>query len=734
MQNKKLLNLLTAVFLVILISNCFSQNKKLTYQQVYRGGEPNLYGQTVRVSGWLDDSHYLQMKTETEGEKRTQKLLKVNAETGETKVHFDYNAYDEYLKKGFSLSRPAARSSDYKVFIFNVKNDLYCFSTNTKKLKRLTSNSSSEKNPRLSPDAKKVAFTRDNNLFVIDLESGLEHQLTNDGSDVVYNGWASWVYYEEILGRGSRYRAFWWSPSSDKIAFLRFDDSKVPEFHLYKADGVRGELETARYPKPGDPNPQVKLGIVHLNENKTVWVNAQGNSKEYLAGVFWTPDSKRLFFQWMNRGQDNIKIYSANPETGKKTEIYDEKQNSWVDWFTDIHFLKNEGGFILRSDKDGWAHLYNYDMAGHLRSRITKGNWRVSSVELVDEENNKIFFRRTLGNSLETHLYVATLKGKKMKRLTKQQGSHRCSVSPGGTYFTDSFSNIQQPNRMDLYRTNGELIRNIYDRTTPLLGEYNLGTVELFTIPSGDGFDLPAVWVLPPDFDQSKKYPVLFQIYGGPAAASVSNSYRRLSWYYLAQNGIIVMAVDHRGSGHFGKKGEALMHRNLGKWEMFDYIAAAKWLKEKPFVNPEKIGMTGGSYGGYATLMALTYGADYFTHGIANSSVTDWHLYDTHYTERYMDTPEENPEGYKFGSVMTHAEKLKGQLLITHGTMDDNVHMQNIIQLIEKFQELDKDFELMIYPNSRHGVGGKKRAHVIRESVQFWFKHFLGRKLNPEID
>ena len=264
------------------------------------------------------------------------------------------------------------------------------------------------------------------------------------------------------------------------------------------------------------------------------------------------------------------------------------------------------------------------------------------------------------------------------------------------------------------------------------MDEYELGKVELFTIPSGDGFDMPAIWILPPDFDAAKKYPVLFRIYGGPASGTVSNSFQRMSGFYLAQNGIIVMAVDHRGSGHFGKKGVALMHRNLGKWEMNDYIVAVEWLRENSFVDPERIGITGGSYGGYATCMALTVAADYFTHGIAASSLTDWKLYDTIYTERYMDTPEENPEGYEYGSVMTHAEKYKGTLLITHGTMDDNVHMQNIIQLISKFEDLDKDFELILYPNSRHGVGYSKRNHVTRENLQFWFKHFLGKEL--EID
>ena len=305
-------------------------------------------------------------------------------------------------------------------------------------------------------------------------------------------------------------------------------------------------------------------------------------------------------------------------------------------------------------------------------------------------------------------------------------------VSPGGNYFIDTYENINQSSKIDLCSTDGKLIRNLGDENLAVLDDYDLGKVELFTIPSGDGYNLPAIWVLPIDFNESKQYPVLFRIYGGPASARVSNSYLPLNWHYYAQNGIIVISVDHRGSGHFGKQGVSLMHRNLGKWEMNDLIAAVKWLRNKPFIDPNRIGITGGSYGGYTTCMALTYGADYFTHGLAQYSVTDWKLYDTVYTERYMDTPQENPKGYEFGSVMTHADKYKGYMLITHGTMDDNVHAQNTIQLISKLQDLNKDFELMLYPNARHGVGYPKRNHSVRENVQFWFNHFLDKELEIE--
>ncbi len=271
-------------------------------------------------------------------------------------------------------------------------------------------------------------------------------------------------------------------------------------------------------------------------------------------------------------------------------------------------------------------------------------------------------------------------------------------------------------------------IKLIGDRKSEIFDDYNLGKVELMKIKTSDGIELPAMWVLPPDFDETKTYPVLFSVYGGPGVKDVSNSFfAYLDRFFIAQSGIIYFVVDHRGSEHFGKKGTALMHRNLGKWELNDYIEAVKWLKTKPFVDSTKIGITGGSYGGYVTCMALTYGADYFTHGIAEYSGTDWLLYDNVYTERFMDTPEENPEGYKFGSAMTHADKYKGKLRITHGTLDDNVHMQNTIQLVDKLTTLNKDFELMLYPNERHGVRFPKWIHAQREYVNFWYKNFLGK-------
>ena len=717
--------LLLLVAVCVLTVSIFAQ-KKLNYKQVYLNQGERLTQRMPYLQGWFDDENYLEMKFE----KGSRKTVKVNVKTGEESELADYSALDKALPEGFSTARAAAQMDDYSAFILKKENDYYYYSPAKELFVRLTSDGAEKRNVRFSPDGSRIAFTQANNLYFAECETGDVTQLTFDGTDLIMNGYASWVYYEEILGRASRYAAFWWAPNNKMIAFLRFDDSPVPEYPIFRhIAGVHGELEKTRYPEAGDPLPYIKLGIAHLDSKKITWVDLKEHADHMVAWPFWTPDSKQLYFQWLNRGQDNLKIYAANPADGSKSEIYDEKQPSWVEFFEDIYFFKDGSGFLLRSDKSGYRHLYRYTMEGELVNQITDGEWEVKSISLVDEENETIYFSGWTDESTSTHLYKVGFDGSGFEQITQGEGTHRTRVSPGGKYFYDSFSSIHNPAKLAIFTTDGKPVKQIADSKGEHFDDYDLAKVELFRIPI-EGFDLPAVWFLPPDFDENKKYPVLFRIYGGPNAGTVRNSFPySMGNFYYAQEGIIVISVDHRASGHFGKKGVAYMHRSLGKWEIHDLTEAVKWLRKKPFIDSTKIGITGGSYGGYFTALALTLGADYFTHGVANYSVTDWRLYDNVYTERYMDTPEENPEGYDYGSVLTHADKFKGKLRLVHGTMDDNVHVQNTIQLVNKFIDLDKDFELMLYPGQRHGWGGLKRRHSTREANKFWFKNFLGRDL-----
>jgi dipeptidyl-peptidase-4 len=711
--------------------------KFFTYDQAFgsfmagRGGrgEGAITAPLPEVTGWLDDEHYLEVRTDPADKQR--RSYSVSVADGSAVVYRDYGEIQKQLPSGFDPQRAAATTPEMNRFIFNREGDLYFFNLEQKKFRRLTATPAQEQNPRFSPDGKWIAYTRDHNLFVYDLESSIERQCTSDGSEIVSNGYASWIYYEEILGRPSQYAAFWWSPDSTRLAFMRFDDSPVPSFPIYRADGQHGELESQRYPKAGDPNPYVQLGVLTLADGKLQWMDFEPKADHYIAWPFWTPDSKALTVQWMNRGQDAIRLFNCDPVTGKKTQIFEEKQTSWVRFFEDLYYFKDGSGFLLRTDVSGWDHLYYYDNRGNLKKQLSSGAWKVASIVLVDEAGRYVYFTGSPGKSWDSHLMRVRLDGTGLQQLTQGDGTHRCQVSPGGKHFIDTVSSISTPSTMSLYQADGKPLRKLGDAKSAAMDEYAWGKTELFTIPSGDGFDLPAYWVLPVNFDPSKTYPVIFNIYGGPDSGMVRNSWLSVQPHYWAQRGIITISVDHRGSGHFGKKGVALMHRNLGKWEMADLIAAAQWLRTKPFIAKDKIGISGSSYGGYTTMMALTHGAEHFNFGQAGASVTDWQLYDSVYTERYMDTPAENPEGYKNGAVLTWIDRYKGGLRITHGTIDDNVHMQNSVQVVDWLTRNNKRFEMMFYPNSRHGVQASQRIHYQREAHDFWVKNLLGGQLPP---
>ncbi len=699
--------------------------KRLSFEQAFLNQPPYLLKPVATSYEWLDDEHYLLPQRDERGQ--LVRLNRIRARTGESTLFLDFSPIQKAMPEGLAAGDYAERTADYAALLYSYKNDLYVYQQKTGALRRLTATRDEERNPSFSPDGRRLAYTRGNDLFALDLESGLEYRLTTDGSETVYNGSASWIYFEEILGRASRYAAFWWAPGGEAIAFFRFDDRAVPTFPIARAAGTHGGLELERYPKAGDPNPAVRLGIARVGAREVLWADFPTATDHYLAWPRWAPGGERLLVQWMNRGQDNVKVYSVDTRTGLKQELYDEKQPSWVSFFNDLTLLADGRGFLLRSDRDGWSHIYFYDMEGLLRKKLTTGEWAVTRIARVDEKAGWVWFLARVGRSTETHLCRVSLDGSGFQRLTKEPGTHRSILSPGGSYFLDTFASLTSPPRQDLYAGDGTFIGNIDQSRTPQYAEYRLGRSELFTIRTDDSWELPAVWVLPPDFDPDKKYPVLFSVYGGPGVASVANTALPLSAYFLAQEGMIWLRVDHRGSGHFGKKSTALMYRNLGSVEMRDWISAVKWLRTKPFVDPARIGITGGSYGGYATCLALTYGADYFTHGLATSPVTDWRLYNSVYAERYMDTPAENPAGYDAASILTHAVKLKGVLFLVHGELDDNVHLQHTVQLIDCLTDLGRPFGFMLYPGERHNLDGKKREHASRLAVDFWSKHLLGR-------
>jgi dipeptidyl-peptidase-4 len=707
---------ISAIALVLTFSLAAqAQKKELTDDQFFKSNFKGITQMLPSVVKWIDDSHFIL--------RRDGKSLEVDCKTGTEKEYVEAN-----INKGTVATTPE---------IVVKGNDLY-WRKNVEDI-RLTNDSAKEINHTLSPDNNYIAYTKNNDLYTINLTTKKETRLTKDGSETILNGYASWVYMEEILGRSGRYRSFWWSPDSKHIAFFRSDDTNVPVFTITDAPGLHGVVETQRYPKVGDPNPEIKIGIVEPEATNIVWAAFNEKDDQYFGQPYWKPDGSSLLVQWMNRDQNNLIIYDVNTITGSKTEFYNEKQKSWIDLDDQggrIEFLKDGTGFILNSDATGWNHLYFYNMKGKLINAITSGKFTVTNVNYVDEKKGIVYFTaKGLENTARNDLYSVNINGKNMQRLTIGDYNNSINISPGGSYFVTTYSNASTPTKMTLISTQRKIIKELGDSKAEEFDNYNLAKTELIRVKSDDGlYDLPMKVTWPINMDKNKRYPVLVSVYGGPNAGSVMDTWGlggTQQWY--AKEGLIQVSMDHRASGHFGKEGVANMYHNLGYWEMKDYSTMVKWLIANGNADASKICITGFSYGGYMTCYALTYGSDVFTHGMAGGSVTDWTLYDSHYTERYMGTQASNPDGYKSSNVMTHVAKYKGMIQIVHGIIDDNVHMQNSIQFISKLQDLKKDFEFMPYSGGRHGWGGAKGLHFQNMKTKFIYKYLLEKEVQKAL-
>jgi dipeptidyl-peptidase-4 len=599
-----------------------------------------------------------------------------------------------------------------------------------------------------SPDSAYIAFTRDHDLYTLRLSDRRETRLTFDGSNVILNGHASWVYMEEILGRAGRYRAFWWSPDSRRIAFLRFDETHVPLITITDSPTQNGYVETWRYPKAGQPLPSVRAGIVSPDGGGVVWAggsglvaadsrqwpSASGESEGYLGLPRWRPDSRALWLQWLNYEQNHYRLIEVDLTTGATKELYSEHQDTWIaiDEEPRIHFLASGKGFIMKSDRSGWDQLYLYDMNGRLQHPLTAGSYTVIDVLGVDEKAAVVYFTCYKDHIGCVDFYRVGLDGARLQRLSFGAYSHRISLSDDRMHFITTYSTVDTPPKVALYTTTGRLVRLIQDTRNVNFEEYERPVTEYIVLPSDDGlFSIPLRITWPLHREEGRTYPVKLAVYGGPGAMTVRNEWTdnlHGDAYRFARDGLIQVAIDHRGSGHNGKQGMAQMHRRLGYWEIKDYAQGVRWLIANGHADATRILISGYSYGGYITCYALTCGGGIFTHGIAGGSVVDWLLYDATYTERYMDTPAENPDGYRLSSVLTHADSLQGKLLLTHGLRDENVHAQQTFQLISRLQDLQKSFELMIYPESRHGNRGLKREHSDRLEREFIYRELLRDK------
>ncbi|MDX1773932.1 S9 family peptidase [Oceanihabitans sediminis] len=580
--------------------------------------------------------------------------------------------------------------------------------------------------PTFSPDATKVAFGLNNNLYVKDLVSGETKQITFDGEkNKIINGITDWVYEEEF----GFVRAFEWNADSDRIAYIRFDETEVPEFSMdvygqYGKDLYQTQ-QVFKYPKAGEKNAVVSLHLYDLEkEEASEVVLDKAYSDFYIPRIKWTNDADVLSAQYTNRHQNELDLWMINARKGKAEIVLAEKDAAYVDITDNLTFLK-DNSFIWTSEKDGFNHIYHYDKKGKLINQITKGNWDVTNYYGFDEKTNRIYYQSVENGSINRDVYAIDVKGVKKTRLTSSTGTNNASFSADFTYFINTFSNASTPPEYTLNEAvSGKIVKRIKDNQSlaKSLEAYKLSEKEFSTIQV-NGNDLNMWMIKPADFDYNKQYPLFMYQYSGPGSQQVSNSWNSANDYWhqhLAQQGYIVVCVDGRGTGFKGAAFKKVTQKELGKYEVEDQIDAAKLLGERPYIDASRIGIWGWSYGGFMSSNALLKGNDVFKMAIAVAPVTSWRFYDTIYTERYMTTPQENPSGYDENSPINHVDKLKGNYLLIHGSSDDNVHVQNTMLMVEALVQANKQFEWMIYPDKNHGIyGGNTRLHLYTKMTNY---------------
>jgi dipeptidyl-peptidase-4 len=697
-------------------------DKPITFETVY-GPEHKVNFGGSPISGliWLEDGeHYLQA--------RNGKLYQVHAASGRSSLFVDPNKLAEGLnrlpamrkKDVESLSKRTSfqMSPDHRAVLLDHENDLYYATIDGTTAVRLTSSPDQEKYATFDPHGRFVAFVRDNNLYVVDVATQTERALTADGSETIRNGEADWVYFEEVFDR--HWKVFWWSPDSSAIAFFRADNAPVPKFTVVNNVPQQQRVEVTAYPRAGEPNPRVRLGVVSTAGGPVKWVDLDEYAEDnrLITGAGWLPDSEKVYFFVQDRAQTWLDIDTAPRDGGTPKRLLRETTEAWVEPPAALEFLA-DGSFLLSSERTGWEHLYLYDKDAKLKHAVTSGDWEARKVHYVDEHAGWVYFSGTRDSPIAENLYRARLDGSAIERLTTSPGQHEVNMSPTGKYYIDRWSNANTPTQVALYAGDGTKVRRLDTNPVYEREEYRFGTYEQFQIRMADGFQIEASLLKPPDFDSSKKYPVWFMTYAGPHAPTISDSWQngRAHDQMLARMGMLVFRCDPRPACGKGACSAWSAYKQLGVQELKDIEEAIQWLKQQPYVDGERIGMSGHSYGGFMTAYALTH-SRLFAGGIAGAPPTDWHLYDTIYTERYMDTPQNNPEGYERTSVIRAAKDLHGRLLILHGEIDDNVHVENTFKLVNALQEAGKPFQLMIYPKSRHGIGGMHYQRLIVDFIR----------------
>ena len=711
---RRQIQLVIGLLFLALGTTVHAQNKLLTIDDIFDPVKKVNFSGTVPTVTWLKDGKHFLLTDPSK--KDAPKIQKVDAATGAAVPFFDVAKMQAALRALGGVTEQDARqlanrgtyqmSNDETAVLINWDNDLFYYQLGNDKAVRVTNNPEEEVGETFSPDDRMLGFVRNNNIYVYDLAAQRERRLTTDGGAKILNGRLDWVYQEELYGRGN-FEAYWWSPDSTKLAYLRLDENPVHEFTVVDHIPYHQGLEVTPYPEAGDPNPAVQLGVVNAAGGATRWVDTYKYqpSDLLIVRVSWTPDGSKVVYQAQNREQTFLDLNFAGSEDGKSATVLREASKAWVEVIDNPTWLK-DGSFLWQSARSGWQHIYHYAQDGKLLHQVTDGNWEARSIDGVNEDTGFVYLSSTEHSPIAPQEYRVKLDGSGFTRLTTGEGTHKASLSPTGSFFVDSWSDVNTPTQMRLYDGDGKLVRAIAENKVDALNQYKLGSTELLKVKTRDGFEMEAMMIKPPDFDPKKKYPVLEFTYSGPHAPSVRNSWGGAGymWHQLmAQQGYIIWICDNRTASGKGTESEWPVYKNFGELELRDLEDGLTWLRSQPYVDGNRVGLWGWSYGGFMTSYSLTHSQS-FKMGISGGTVSDWRNYDTIYTERYMGTPQNNPGGYKNSSPVNFAKDLHGKLLLIHGAIDDNVHVANTIQFVYELQKAGKQIQLMLYPKSRHGV------------------------------
>ncbi|MEK6478753.1 S9 family peptidase [Catalinimonas sp. 4WD22] len=740
---KKYKKLLTYLIIFFLISqeNLFAQKKN--YQNIREAlfSSTQLTGDSGPKSvNWLEGGERFSfIETTQDGH---QLIKTYDPKSGEEEIVFNAsNLMFPGSNEAFTY-RSFQWTEDAKYILFQTKfrpiwrnsgnADYYYYSIEDKSLKLVAEDAFTAE---VSPDGKKVAYGHEGNLFVYDFATNKDTQLTFDAEGQIFNGRFGWVYEEEF----GLVQAWKWSPDSRFIAYWQSDESEVPIYQISDYSDQHPEYDKIPYPKVGDLNPIVKVGVIDLQDDSQKWMKVDLDGG-YIPRLYWTANTGQLALVHLNRAQNHLKLFFHDAITGEGKLIMEEKSEAWIDVFDffagimDLFFFpKDDDEFFWISDRDGWSHLYRYDYDGNLINQVTQGEWEVVLVHAVDSKSKKIYYSSTEDSPLQRQLYAINFNSKKKQKLTKVKGRHKIDMAPNGKYYLDTYSNVDSPTKIGLYNHDGELIKPIVDNATveAFVKNHFYSPRELFSFTTEEGVNLDGYIVKPKDFDESKTYPLVLNIYGGPGAQSVYDEWATNGWeQYLAQHGYVVASVNNRGSGGYGSAFEKGVYKQLGKLESADFVATANYLAQKPWIDESNMAIRGHSYGGYMASFTSVYRPGVFKAAIIGAPVTDWRLYDSIYTERYMGLLSDNEDNYISSSSTTYAADAEAKLFIAHSMMDENVHTQNTFQFVKALIDAGIDHELRIYPPGAHGVAYNGESYVL---LYQQYTDFLDKHLKPKM-